>query len=128
MLQGGGGATFSVADTGYLGFGEDSASTPFNSIYRFIPDSTLGTESISIDDKIVLYPNPVKQKLNIELLNNTASFDVKIYGIMGNELISLHFNLPDKITPVNVSSLTPGVYLIKILSNEINYTSKFIKL
>jgi hypothetical protein len=68
-----------------------------------------------------IYPNPVKNELFIEggelnLEKETAS----IYNLQGQEIINRRL---EGATTINVSQLTPGVYLLKIGA----YTSKFIK-
>ena len=62
------------------------------------------------DDKLlvnfILYPNPVRNTLNIQLEN--ALEKVEIYSVLGRKV------LENNTSDMNVSSLSPGMYLLKV--------------
>lgn len=84
-------------------------------------------ELIGLDDKIennqtlILYPNPMKDELNI--LSNQRIKSIEIYDVFGRKLITKDKN----IDLIDVSFLSNGVYIISIyLENKLlNY--KMIK-
>jgi len=61
---------------------------------------------------IKIFPNPVKNSLNIDIPNNLKSKKLKIYDIYGKEVISKF--LFDNKTKINISDLPRGVYFVKI--------------
>lgn len=65
------------------------------------------------------YPNPAVSNLNLELKNfEPGDYDVKIYNIIGRELMSKNHYINGKTTiNVNTSSLPKGTYLYSI-TNE----------
>ena len=67
-----------------------------------------------------VYPNPVKDVLNITL--NDAQ-NVEIYDLLGKLMLSK--SNPD--SRINVSSLPQGVYFVKIITDNDCYSEKFIK-
>ena len=71
------------------------------------------------------YPNPAGDNLFIESSGNIEK--IEIYNLVGTNMISLPVSKTGKIS-VNISSLHPGVYFIKIQEqgNGLS-TSKFIK-
>ncbi len=69
---------------------------------------------------ISLYPNPVKDILNIT--TNTNSFKVEIFNALG-KLISVHTNK----NKISTAKLPSGIYMLKITTSEGLYTQKFIK-
>jgi hypothetical protein len=70
--------------------------------------------------QITLYPNPVKDELNVKSGEwGTENKLVEIYDFAGKKVSSQYLN--DK--PVNVSSFPQGVYIIKIG----DYRGKFVK-
>ena len=71
-------------------------------------------------DGISIYPNPVKDLLNISL---TDIQNVEIYDLMGKMMLSKAF--PD--SKIDVSSLPQGVYFVRIITDNNYYTEKFIK-
>ena len=92
----------------------------FNSAIGIAPNCVLNNESY--DEKlIILYPNPVKNTLHIVGLSNSSYV---IYDAQGNLINNSEINLTNEI---NVSSLSTGIYLIKITSDGKIYKKKFIK-
>ncbi|OFX18958.1 MAG: hypothetical protein A2033_01385 [Bacteroidetes bacterium GWA2_31_9] len=75
---------------------------------------------------ISLYPNPVKEKLNISFKNmDVNGATLNIYNISGQVVYSN--NEINGKTEVNTSNLSEGVYIVKIISDNNQYVSKFIK-
>ncbi|MFC2111092.1 T9SS type A sorting domain-containing protein [Bacteroidota bacterium] len=77
-------------------------------IYVFGTAKPIGKKEIVSNSKINIYPNPTTDYINVE--NNTASI-IKLYNIIGEEIISLNSNNFERI---DVSELNTGIYLIKI--------------
>lgn len=67
-----------------------------------------------------LYPNPVKDILNI-ILNDVRN--IEIYDLLGKMMLSE--TNPD--SKINVSSLPQGIYIVKIITDNDYHTEKFIK-
>lgn len=95
----------------------------------------VGTADLVKDDKlkIVAYPNPVNDKMLIDLevendLHNASYIVSDIYGktiskvAMGN--VAKGYSHTYK---VNVSDLSTGTYMLTVTSDEGSYTSKFMK-
>ncbi|WP_369803402.1 T9SS type A sorting domain-containing protein [Flavobacterium sp. LM4] len=86
---------------------------------------TLSNEDFIQENKqFSLSPNPTKSILNINSLNETNNYSVKIYNLIGR-LIYTNENVNSSI---DVSSFTPGLYLIKIKTETGETSQKFIKL
>ncbi len=73
-------------------------------------------------DNVLVYPNPVMDILNIEVKNITHG-TVIIYSMNGKELIR------EKITPggIDVSSLSAGMYLLRVTGDEAVASTRFMK-
>jgi hypothetical protein len=72
-----------------------------------------------------MYPNPATQVLNITT-GNTAIKSVEIYNVLGEKcMTSTHFEREDVAT-INISSLSAGIYFVKINEELNQYTSKLI--
>lgn len=80
----------------------------------------LSTSEVAIA-KIQIYPNPVSDKIFIKSKEPVDS--VKIYNILGKEI---SVNRLDNLT-VDVSSLSAGLYLLKLNSGTSEQTFKIIK-
>ncbi|UXX79714.1 T9SS type A sorting domain-containing protein [Reichenbachiella carrageenanivorans] len=79
------------------------------------------TVSASLSNSpLVLHPNPTSQFLNISSAIDVAS--VAIYNTSGQQ-----YNLAVKNRQIDVSTLLPDIYILKIVLNEEVIQTKFIK-
>ncbi len=59
-----------------------------------------------------VYPNPATSEVNIELPVNDVRYDISFYSMQGQNMKSL--STMKRLTRINVSELSPGMYMIKI--------------
>jgi photosystem II stability/assembly factor-like uncharacterized protein len=91
-------------------------ATPDFGVIKF----SIDINSLSIDDNdnsefnISYYPNPVKDKLNFE--SSAYITTAKLYNILGKEIMSLSVN--HYFDKINMSQLTNGVYILKLLTTD----------
>ncbi len=80
-----------------------------------------------LDNSINIFPNPVKNKLRIELqLNEEIEYKVSIIDLSGK--LQIHnINKKDYMAEINVSTLKSGFYILLIETNNNLYRQKFIK-
>ena len=69
-----------------------------------------------------VFPNPVSDYLNIRSENEILK--IQIYDLLGKNLIRTE---QDNLASVNLSLLSPGVYIVKIFSDEIVESKRIIK-
>jgi hypothetical protein len=90
------------------------------------------TSAASAINKVVVYPNPASDVVNIKMATNNANankYTIKISnssGLMIKELASSQPYLQE-----NITGLTPGTYMIKVINiteNKVHGETKFIKL
>ncbi|MFM2213834.1 MAG: hypothetical protein RL427_1097 [Bacteroidota bacterium] len=74
-------------------------------------------------EKVKLYPNPIKNTLNIS--NNEVFTKVIIYNAIGQEVIAKTTNT--KECSIDTSTLAAGSYMVKIVANNKSKTIKVIK-
>lgn len=87
-------------------------------------DSTLGIkENISINT-IKVFPNPSKEKFNIELPNQ-QNFNLQIYDVTGRK-VHERKNVTGTVK-VDCSSFNTGIYFVQATNEENILTYKFIK-
>ena len=82
----------------------------------------IGTDDFA-ENKFSVYPNPVKDMLNIK---STAAVDnVTVYDILGKVVLQEN---PGKISPaINMSNLASGSYLVKVTIGNSSKTVKVLK-
>jgi len=93
-------------------------------IYYYSPGTGTGVVEQKADDAsaITIYPNPVGNSFNL----NTSEANVQIYvfDLSGSLLLSKQMSGSD---PVDVSFLSGGVYMAKIVTDKATVTRKFVK-
>lgn len=101
------------------GYFTDFNGTTYNRIIRLNGTTVLSTENFE-SVKINIYPNPVKDFLNIQ---NSQKYDFEIYNMLG-KLVLKGDNIENQI---NVNTLTKGIYILKLINDEKIFNKKFIK-
>jgi hypothetical protein len=69
-----------------------------------------------------IYPNPVSADRIYITSKNMHSKDVEVYDVLGKKILQASITGKE----LNIASLTPGVYIIKIKEGEASATRKLI--
>lgn len=79
-----------------------------------------------INQSVLLYPNPVK---DIAYLNITIEepVEIKVYGTNGQLVLNVNYASINRNTPINLSTLATGTYVLNLISAKHLITQKFIK-
>ncbi|WP_188462646.1 T9SS type A sorting domain-containing protein [Bizionia arctica] len=83
-----------------------------------VQDGALSTPEFQ-RDLVSLYPNPVQNELHIQ--TNFTIEKVEVYNLLGQQV------MVSNATTLHVSSLTDGLYLVKVFSNGSVFTHKIVK-
>jgi len=83
---------------------------------------TLSTKDFN-KQEIKIYPNPIKSSLLTIEVNENSSFE--IYDILGKKI--LKGNVTSKNNKVSLSSLSKGVYILRLQNKNGSITKKLIK-
>lgn len=94
------------------------------------PANMFGTitveEILSVDDKFALnlnvYPNPASDLLNVTSLFQLDGYS--IYSVSG-QLVSKG-DLSGNVETLDVASLLPGVYFVRLISGDLSHTTKIV--
>jgi hypothetical protein len=82
-----------------------------------------GMEEIWDNSGFLIYPNPTYGKITIE--SAIPCYSVKIYSLEGKALVNKVLN--KKVSEIDISSLTNGIYLIKLENSNSVITKKLLK-
>lgn len=105
--------TFTATEDGVYYVGFYASSNPAMSLIYLdnicIEESEMSVNDSALSD-ISIYPNPVKDVLNI---NSVKDIDkVEIYNVSGQKLYSQSFNTDE--TNIDMSSLSSGAYMVRV--------------
>jgi hypothetical protein len=90
-----------------------------------ISQSTDRTAGELTANKIVLYPNPVKNQLNININRVEANASIQVYNASG--ILVVNQRLTNINQAISVKGLAAGVYYIHVKNGGQQTTHKFIK-
>ena len=80
------------------------------------------------DNSIVIYPNPSSSIINIDGIDNIASFQIKVIDLTGKTIISKKPNQSDNNSlQLDISILPIGVYLLELENEFKKFSRKIIK-
>lgn len=74
--------------------------------------------------KISVYPNPASSKITI-VLSAASNADARLLNILGEEVLST--KLEEEKTQLDISSLAPGLYYLKIKQGKGTITQKILR-
>ncbi len=89
----------------------------------------ISTPEIVTKNIFKVYPNPVRNELNIQMGNNISDInDINLYTITGQE-IKIQYNpkAAGNIYSIGIKSLDPGIYLLKISKGRSKFIIKISK-
>ena len=86
---------------------------------------TLGTQDFDFAQYFTLYPNPAKADLNIMTKEAINLKSICVYNNLG-QLVLVVTNA-DKVSKIDVSSLTAGNYFVQIKTDKGNSNARFLK-
>ncbi|EDM45444.1 hypothetical protein SCB49_06542 [unidentified eubacterium SCB49] len=87
----------------------------------YYKNNLLSVEAIALE-KIKVYPNPVKETLQISSSEMSLT-SIEIVSLQGKVLATF----TDALEQINLSHLSSGVYFIRLISGENSVVKKFIK-
>ncbi|MFY0603960.1 MAG: T9SS type A sorting domain-containing protein [Flavobacteriaceae bacterium] len=122
------GTTFTPGNWSYSGVdgleGEtlnSTAATPF-------PIGTYQNTVASVGDNTIegfaAYPNPVNNKRFTITTNSISEKEVRIFNVLGRQVYTTSFSSNNKL--VDISNLTSGVYILKVLEGSKSATKKLV--
>jgi len=85
----------------------------------------------NVQEKAHIWPNPAQDKLNIAIPENTNSANVAIITASGafvKHSAIEHIGYNGEETTINISDLEPGVYFVRVRTDNILQTARLIKL
>jgi len=93
--------------------------------YQCYLDNFIGVHENIIDD-ISVYPNPTSGGLRVQSSKFKLQ-DIEIYDIYGRKVSSHHLDISSSHYLINISHLSTGIYILKIMTEGNIYSHKIVK-
>lgn len=94
-------------------------------VWKFPLSLITGTNEIETNIKLHIYPNPSSDMITVETAQVYDNSFLSLYSMTGQELIKQ--DIEGHRTQIDISTLTPGIYLVKYGSKDRVSTSSFVK-
>ncbi|WP_396165378.1 PA domain-containing protein [Flavobacterium sp.] len=89
-------------------------------------NTVLNNDTFTNNKNVSIYPNPVKDNLNINIKDFSGEVSVKIIDINGREVFNKNINNFNTSNTLDLSSFSSGIYVLKLSGEGLNYTEKII--
>lgn len=93
-----------------------------NSSYAQLRTDRPNIDTVKNIEGLTIYPNPVNNGTIYISTTLNLTKEINIYDVLGKKIISQTMFGKE----LNVSKLTPGVYILKIKENEFSATRKLV--
>lgn len=89
--------------------------------FKTVTPHTVGINSVASANSIAIFPNPSNGKINV---STAEAADVVVMDLVGHKNLTTKVNAG--VTPLNLSTLADGLYIITVTSDNISYTTKVV--
>ena len=128
-------------DSGYHGPGYQFSHTfTIPGVTTYIcdphPNSMYGTVTVTATASVLeqnqlnfnIFPVPASDLINISLDNiGNGQISIEVYDLLGRQNMSTISNVINGKTSLNISGLTRGIYVLKVISGTTTSVKRFIK-
>ena len=77
------------------------------------------------DSRLIIYPNPASGIINVELSEACDNYEIEIYDISGTKIYGMTSD--SCASQVNIESLSAGIYIVKVVKDDMIYQKRFLK-
>lgn len=97
--------------------------------YAFFVGHATGIQQTAQPLQVSLYPNPVTDRLYLQVSHASEPLEVVLFNLCGTELSRQKMNTTDTQTTIQVSELPAGIYLLQLFGSDarILHTIKWVK-
>jgi hypothetical protein len=104
-------------------FGQTFAPRNFNGQVIYCIPST-GVNEVLSGANVSVFPNPANNELNISLPANGNTTNVSIFNVIGEVVFTENIIANGTTTNFDISTLKSGVYIVKLVSEGSEYSTK----
>jgi hypothetical protein len=112
---------YTVTITAEDAYGNESMCT-----FELTIENPLGTEDYSLENLILLYPNPAQDKLYVQNNSNEDLKEMLLFDISGKLISKFDLNQFQKEQFVNISRYDSGIYIIKLTTGRSSIVKQLI--
>jgi hypothetical protein len=89
-------------------------------------NTVLNNDMFTNNKNVSIYPNPVKDNLNINIKDFSGEVSIKIIDINGREVFNKNINNFNTSNVLDLTAFSSGIYVLKLSGEGLNYSEKII--
>lgn len=89
-------------------------------------DTLLSVDDISNNSKFSISPNPASLNLNVNIPSSVENATLKVFDLLGKKVLEKELSNMQSVS-VDVSKWNTGVYIVRVSSDDVTQTKRFIK-
>ncbi|WP_405576731.1 chondroitinase-B domain-containing protein [Winogradskyella sp. Asnod2-B02-A] len=116
-----------------LGYGRfnsagDSRASPWNAVgeIEFFGSEVLSVDDADLQNNVTIYPNPVRDNVNVKVHNSTNIQSYKLYNLDGRLIMESKLDVDHSTFNIDVSKVVSGTYILNLSSDNGRTVSKRI--
>ncbi|CAM2814137.1 T9SS-dependent M36 family metallopeptidase [Flavobacterium frigoris] len=90
------------------------------------PNCTLGVSNFDSDDVMKVFPNPSNGLINVRVTQYFGKVDIQVIDVTGRQVYGAKNEDFKSQKSIDLSHLNPGIYILKINGDSLNYVEKII--
>ena len=98
-----------------IGFGD-------NQYVMNVVGDVLGVEEFSLENSVSIFPNPTSNIITIDTSNKINVNSLELYNIVGKQVIKTN-----NVSTLDLSELSSGVYMLRVITDSGTLTKKVIR-
>lgn len=98
-----------------------------NNLVKYTASLPVGISETQQPVRCSVYPNPVMEKLTIQFQKPMEGVLIEVFDLVGKKIIEEKQHKDARISQVDVSILSPGVYCLKVSTGRDVVMKKFLK-
>ena len=84
--------------------------------------NALSIEEFSLENSVSIFPNPTRDIITIDAANSITVNSLELYNIVGKQVIKTN-----NVSTLNLSQLSAGVYMLRVMTDSGTLTKKVIR-
>jgi len=112
----------------YMVLAYNDVSDSWTEYFETATGTTLNTSVAEFSAHVRIFPNPIKDELNIELLKNGRSTNpyVAIYNMHGKIQMERNFSGQQARMTLSLKEFEPGIYVLRVRDGKSSYSRKIV--
>ncbi len=112
----------------YIRISDTTESCYYISSFNIVVDNSLFVDTNKdLQDSIVVYPNPVTDKISIKSAFSQEDILIEIYSVQGKKITFKVYSIDSYTSEIDLSLLSHGVYFMKIVDENRQVIQKIVK-